>query len=155
MNYGGLAVILSFVLIIALFSFLRSRGGVMQRPEVAQFVLYDVKMNQSLVEAFHIQEKPRRFEKSNWEINKNKIGFFDESLKETLKMTFGMVEELNQDIKLAKKNKTSYQSINVAKLTDPLATCRQGLEDWMMENLGTTELPPKYPSIWGTLFGGQ
>lgn len=155
MNYGGLAVILSFVLIIAMFSFLRSRGGVMQRPEVAQFVLYDVKMNQSLVEAFHIREKPRRFEKSNWEINKNRIGFFDESLKETLKMAFGMVEELNQDIKLAKKNKTSYQSINVAKLADPLATCRQGLEDWMMENLGTTELPPKYPSIWGTFFGGQ
>jgi hypothetical protein len=154
-NYGGLAVILSFVLIIALFSFLRSRGGVMQRPEVAQFVLYDVKMNQSLVEAFHVMEKPRRFEKSNWEINKNKIGFLDESLKETLKMTFGMVEELNQDIKLAKKNKTSHQSINVDKLVDPLATCRQGLEDWMMENLGTTELPPKYPSMWGTLFGGQ
>ena len=155
MNYGVLAVVLSLVLVIALFSFLRSRGGATQRPEVAQFVLYDVKMNQSLVEAFYIQEKPRRFEKSNWEINKNKIGFLDESLKETLKMTFGMVEDLNQDIKLAKKNKTSHQSINVAKLVDPLATCRKGLEDWMMENVGTTELPISYPSVWDTFFTGR
>ena len=155
MDYGVLAVVLSLVLVITLFSFLRSRGGATQRPEVAQFVLYDVKMNQSLVTAFHLQEKPRRFEKSNWEINKNKIGFLDESLKETLKMTFGMVEDLNQDIKLAKKNKTSYQSINVSQLIEPLVTCRKGLEDWMMENLGTTELPNKYPSIWDTLFYGR
>ena len=155
MNYGILVVVLSLVLVIALFSFLRGRGGVMQRPEVVQFVLYDVRMNQALVEAFYIQEKPKRFEKSNWEINKNRIGFLDESLKETLKMTFGMVEDLNQDIKLVKKNKTSHQNINVAKLVEPLATCRKGLEDWMMENVGTTELPPKYPSVWGTLFGGQ
>lgn len=155
MNYGVLAVVLSLVLIIALFSFLRGRGGVMQRPEVVQFLLFDVKMNQALVEAFYIQEKPRRFEKSNWDINKKKIGFLDESLKETLNMTFGMVEDLNQDIKLAKKNKTSHQSINVAKLVEPLDTCRKGLEDWMMENIGTTELPTKYPSIWDTLFTGR
>jgi len=155
MNYGVLAVVLSLVLIIAVFSFLRGRGGVMQRPEVVQFVLYDVKMNQSLVEAFYIREKPRRFEKSNWEINKDRIGFLDESLKETLKMTFGMVEDLNQDIKLVKKSKTSHQSINVAKLVEPLATCREGLEAWMMENIGTTELPTKYPSIWDTLFTGR
>ena len=155
MNYGVLVVVLSLVLIIALFSFLRGRGGVRERPEVVQFLLYDVKMNQALVEAFYIQEKPRRFEKSNWEINKNKIGFLDESLRETLRMTFGMVDELNQDIKLAKKNKTSYQSINVTKLVEPLAVCRKGLENWMMENVGTTELPQKYPSIWDTLFYGR
>ena len=155
MNYGVLAVVLSLVLIIALFSFLRGRGGVRERPEVAQFLLYDVKMNQALVEVFYVQEKPRRFEKSNWEINKNKIGFLDETLKETLRMTFGMVDELNQDIKLVKKNKTSHQSINVTKLVEPLAVCRKGLEDWMIENVGTTELPTKYPSIWDTLFYGR
>jgi hypothetical protein len=154
-NYGVLAVVLSLVLIVALFSFLRGRGGVRQHPEVVQFLLYDVRMNQSLVEVFYIQEKPRRFEKSNWEINKNKIGFLDESLKETLKMTFGMVEELNQDIKLAKKNKTSHQSIDVTRLVEPLAVCRKGLEGWMMENVGTTDLPPKYPSLWDTLFYGR
>jgi hypothetical protein len=155
MDYGVLAVVLSIILVIALFSFLRGRGGVMQRPEVVQFVLYDVKMNQALVETFYIREKPKRFEKSNWEINKKKIGFLDESLQETLRMTFGMVEDLNQDIKLVKKNKTSHQSINVTKLVEPLAACRKGLEDWMMENLGTTEPPPKYPSIWDTLFYGR
>ena len=155
MDYGLLAVVLSLVLVVALFSFIRGRGGVTQRPETVQLVLYDVKINQALVEVFHIQEKPRKFEKSNWDINKRKIGFLDESLKETLNMAFGMVEEINQDIKLAKKNKTSYQSIDVSRLADPLATCRKGLEDWMMENVGTTELPIKYPSIWDTFFGSR
>ena len=155
MDYGVLAVVLSLILIIAVFSFLRGRGGVMQRPEVVQFVLYDVKMNQALVEAFYMREKPKRFEKSNWDINKKKIGFLDESLQETLRMTFGMVEDLNQDIKLVKKNKTSHHSIDVTTLVEPLATCRKGLEDWMMENLGTTEPPTKYPSIWDTLFYGR
>jgi len=156
MDYGVLAVVLSLILIIAMFSFLRGRGSTRQHPEIVQFLLYDVKMNQSLVTAFHMYETPpRKFEKSNWEINKNRMAFLDDSLKETLRMTFAMVEDVNKDIKLARKNKTSHQSINVSQLVEPLATCRKGLEDWMMENVGTTELPTKYPSIWDTLFYGR
>ena len=65
------------------------------------------------------------------------------------------IQDVNQDIKLARKNKTSHQSINVSQLIEPLDTCRKGLEDWMMENIGTTELPNKYPSVWDTLFYGR
>ena len=155
MNTGALFVVLSLLIVVVLFSFLRGRGGVRRRPEIIQLILNDVKMNQALVAAFYLREKPRQFERNNWELYKKNVGFLGESLNETLRLTFSMVEDLNQDIKLVKKNKTSHQSINVAKLTEPLAACRKGLEDWMMENLGTTELPTKYPSLIGTLFGQE
>lgn len=154
MDFGALGVVLTIVVVVVLFSFLRGRGGVRHRPEVIQFLLYDIKLNQALVEAFHQREKPRRFEKTNWEINKSKIGFLSESLKDTLRMTFDMVEEINQDIKLVKKNKSGdYKGINVTKLKEPLAKCREGLEGWLMDAIGTTEVPPRYPSLTGFLFG--
>ena len=154
MDFGALGVVLTIIVVVVLFSFLRGRGGVRHQPEVIQFLLFDVKLNQALVETFYQREKPRRFEKTNWEINKSKIGFLSESLKDTLRMTFDMVEEINQDIKLVKKNKSGdYGGINVTKLKEPLAKCREGLEGWLMDTIGTTEVAPRYPSITGFLFG--
>jgi len=154
MDPGALAVVLSIVVIVVLFSFLRGRGGVRHRPEVIQFLLYDVKLNQVLVDTFYQREKPRRFERTNWEINKSKIGFLSESLKETLKMTFGLIEDVNQEIKVVKKDKSrSHNEIKVGHLKEPLAKCREGLEGWLMDTLGTTEVAPRYPSITGFLFG--
>lgn len=154
MNLGPLILVLSVVVAVVLFSLLRGRGGVRHRPEVVQNLLYDIRLNQALVEVFHLRAKPRKFEKTNWEINKSRIGFLADSLKETLRSTFAIVEELNQEIKRVRKDKTlSYRSIDVSRLVEPLAACRKGLEGWMMENVGTTELPPRYPSITGFLFG--
>jgi hypothetical protein len=154
MDYGALALVLSIIVIVVLFSFFRGRGGVRHHPEVVQFLLFDVKLNQVLVDTFHQREKPRRLEKTNWEINKSKISFLGESLKETLKLTFAMVEEVNQDLKMTKKNKSlSYQDINVSKLKEPLARCREGLEEWLMDTIGTTEVSPRYPSLSGFMFG--
>jgi hypothetical protein len=155
METGALWVILSLVVVVMLFSFLRGRGGVRRRPELVQLILNDVKMDQALVEVFYVREKPRKFERNNWALYKNNLGFLGESLNETLRLTFGMVEDLNQEIKLAKKNKTSHQSINVTKLNEPLKASRKGLEDWMMENLGTTEPPLRHPSFLGTFFGQE
>ena len=108
------------------------------------------------MEAVYKREKPRKFERSNWEINKSKIGFLGEDLKETLRLTFGMVEEFNREIKLIKKNKAlSHQDMDISKLAEPLAKCREGLEDWLMETLGTTEVATRYPSLTGFLFGDR
>jgi len=154
MDFGGLALILSMVIVFVAFSFLRGRGGVRHRPEVVQLVLFDVKLNQALLETFYQREKPRRFERTNWEINKNKLGFLSDSLRETLKTTFAMVEETNQDLKVIKKDKSrSHKELDVNRLTEPLARCREGLEGWLMDTIGTTDVPPRYPSITGFLFG--
>lgn len=155
MDYGFLIVIVSLLIVVALFSFLRGRGGVRRHPEIVQLIRNDVRMNQALVTAFYLREKPKQFERNNWELYKSKVGFLGESLNETLRLTFSMIEDLNQEIKLAKKNKTSHQSINVTKLNEPLAVCLKGLEDWMIENLGTTDPPTKYPSLLGTFFGQE
>jgi hypothetical protein len=154
-DYGFLIVIVSILIVVALLSFLRGRGSVRRHPEIVQLIRNDVKMDQALVAVFYLREKPRKFERNNWELYKNNVGFLGESLNETLRLTFSMVADLNQELKLAKKNKMSHQGINVARLTEPLAASLKGLEDWMIENLGTTDPPTKYPSLLGTFFGQE
>ena len=154
MDPGALVLVLSIVVVVVLFSFLRGKGGVRRQPEVVQFLLFDVKMNQALVDAFYDRKKIRGFERTNWEINKSKISFLSESLKDTLRATFALVEELNEEIKAVKKDKTrDRREVDVTKLTEPLAKCREGLEGWLIETIGTTEVPIRYPSISGFLFG--
>ncbi len=151
---GPILVILSIVFIIVIFSFFRGKGGVRHKPEVVQFLLFDVKINQALVSTFYDRKKLRGFERTNWEINKSKISFLSESLKDTLRATFAMVVEVNEEIKVVKKDKTrDRREVDVSRLTEPLSKCREGLEGWLMETIGTTEVPPRYPSLTGFLFG--
>ncbi len=157
MDTGGLVLIVSVIVIVLLFSLLRGRGGsVRNRPEVIQFLLFDVKINQALVETYHQREKFKRFERTNWELNKSKISFLSDSLQETLKMTFSMVEDINAELKIIKKDKSrSFKEINVSQLEEPLAKCREGLEGWLIDAIGTTEVPIRYPSLTGFLFGDR
>jgi len=188
MDLGALPVIISLVVIMLVFTFLRRRigGGRGNQPAVVQSLLFDVKLNQALVETFHMREKPRKFERANWEANKDKIDFLEETfakkckdcghehedivercekcgsanlrdplqLRKTLSYVFQTVGEFNDQIQAAKKAKsTSYMNIDVGKLKEPLAKSKQGLEDWMMDTIGKKELPPKYPTLTGMLFG--
>ena len=156
MDSGALILVVTVVAILLLFSFLRRGGGVRNRPEVVRFLLFDVKVNQALIETFHQREKPWRLERTNWELNKSKITFLSDSLQETLKMTFAMVEEINAELKILKKDKSrSFKEMNVSKLKEPLAKCREGLEAWLIEAFGTTEVPIRYPSITDFLFGSR
>ena len=98
--------------------------------------------------------KPRRFENVNWQMNKDKIGFLGEELKEMLREVFAKVEEYNKLIKEAQKAKSdSYKSIDLTRFKELLDKCRQELEDWMVQKTGQKELPPKYPTLMGTFFG--
>ena len=156
MDTGAIVLIVTMIAVIVLFSIFRGKGGVRHRPEVVQFLLFDVKMNQSLIITFHDREKIRGFERTNWEINKSKISFLGESLKDTLRNTFTLVEELNAEIKAVKKDKTrDRHEVDVSKLAEPLAKCREGLEGWLMEALGTTEVKPRFPSLMGMFFGDR
>ncbi len=153
-DWGAVVLLLTMVVIFVIFSFARGRGGVRHQPEVVKFLLFDVKMNQALVDTFYERKKVRGFERTNWEINKSRISFLSESLKETLRNTFTMVEELSAEVKALKKDKTrDRREVDVAKLKEPLAKCREGLEGWLMETLGTTEVPIRYPSLTGFFFG--
>lgn len=154
MDTGAIVLIVSMLLIVVLYSIFRGKGGVRNQPEVVQFLLFDVKMNQSLSVTFYDREKLRGFERTNWEINKSRISFLGESLQDTLRSTFAMVEDIDQEIKAVKKDKTrDRREIDVSKLAEPLARCREGLEGWLMETIGTTEVKLKYPTMTGLFFG--
>lgn len=147
-------IILIIGIVLILFSLVRRRGGAAKYPEVVQALLYDVKLDQALAEHFLEITKLRRFENVNWLMNKDKIGFLGESLKDMLRETFKLVEEFNQQIKAAQKAKSdSYKTIDLTRFKELLDKCRQELEDWMVQKTGQKELPPKYPTLWGSLFG--
>jgi hypothetical protein len=147
-------VILIIGIVLILFSLVRRRGGAAKYPEVVQALLYDVKLDQALAEHFLEITKMRRFENVNWLMNKDKIGFLGESLKDMLRETFKLVEEFNQEIKAAQKAKSdSYKTIDLTRFKELLDKCRQELEEWMVQKTGQKELPPKYPTLWGSLFG--
>lgn len=154
MDLGALPVIITLGVVILLFWLLRRRGGIRQRPEVVQSLIYEVRLNQALVDTFHLRGKPRRFEDTNWHLHKNKLDFLEDSLQSILTEVFDTVEDFNQQIKAAKKAKTIDKlNLNVGKLKEPLANCKKGLEDWLEEHTGHRELPPKYPTLFGSLFG--
>jgi len=151
---GSWVIIAIVGIVLIFFSLLRRRGGAAKYPEVVQALLYDVKLNQAL--ALHFLEivKPRRFENVNWLMNKDRIGFLGESLKEMLIEVFAKVEEYNKQIKEAQKAKSdSYKAIDLTRFKELLEKCRQELEDWMVQKTGQKELPPKYPTLMGTFFG--
>ena len=147
-------VVVVLAIILLLFSLFRRRGGPAKYPEIVQSLLYDIKCDQALADTFLQREKPRRFEDSNWQMNKSKIGFLGESVKQKLKESFALVEEFNKQIKECKKTHSdSYKAIDLTKFKELLAKCRQELEDWMVEKTGQKELPTKYPTLTGFFFG--
>ena len=151
---GGWIVIVSLAVVLLLFSLLRRRGGPAKFPEVIQYILYDVKLNQVLVDTFKQREKPKTFETTNWVMNKARIGFLSETVKKLLKDTFVLIDTFNVEIKAAKRAKTeSFRNLDLTKLKEMLDECRKELEDWMMQNVGRKELPPKYPSLSSFFFG--
>jgi len=154
MGSGVLLVIFTIIVLVVIIALWRGAGGVKNRPQLVQNLLWDVKLNQGLVETFYLREKPRKFATTHWQASKTMLGFLEESLRSTLAEAFGMVEDSNQQIETVKRDKSGdHRDINVGKLNEPLARSKQGLEDWLLENTGHKELPPKYPSLRGTLFG--
>lgn len=154
MSAGAWILIITLGIILILVSLVRRRGGAAKYPEVVQSLLYDIRFNQGLSAHLFELEKPRRFENTNWLMNKEKIGFLGEQLKLMLKETFALVEEYNKQIKAAKKDKSdSYKTIDLTRFKELLDKCRQELEDWMIQKTGSKDLPPKYPTIAGMFFG--
>ena len=155
MDFDALPVLISLGVVLLLFYLLRRRGGsVRRRPELVQSLIYEVRLNQALVDTYHLREKPKRFESTQWQLYKDRIDFLEESLQKTLANVFSMVEEFNAQIKASRKARSNdFQNINVSKLKTPLAKSKKGLEDWLEEATGRRELPPKYPTLFGSLFG--
>ena len=152
-------VIAIIVLVLLQFVFRRRRGGRKERtpPEVVQSLLNEVKLNLTLIETSLSRQQVKRFKTDSWKRNKTKLDFLDQSLQTTLFNAFGIAEDFNQQIDAAKRHKsTIYPSdINVDRLGKPLTKSKEGLEEWLQENIGSKELPPRYPGVFDDFFGGR
>jgi len=155
-NTTNIIILIAVLGLILLQFFLRRRKPQALHGQIAQDMLLEVKLNQALVETYNLRPKPRRFEVTNWRRYKTRLDFLTQSLQGALSDTFMMVEDFNRQIETAKKYKSpSYTaSVDVSRLTEPLARSKEGLEEWLLANVGRIETPPKYPGILDSLFGG-
>ncbi len=154
---GNLLLILAVMGLILLVFFLRKGYRPERtRPEVVQNLLTEVRLNLALVGVFHLQQKPKKFELNSWQRNKTRVNFLAPSLQHALSEGFGMAEDFNRQIDVAKKSKSASHTVNidVDKLKEPLTKSKLGLEEWLLINIGAKQLPPKYPGIIDSLFGG-
>jgi len=154
---NNLPIIAAVIVVLLLqFLFWRPKPDRTQQ-DIAQNLLTEVKLNQGLVGIFGFRQKPKKFEVTSWQRNKNRLAFLNESLQSALSDAFDMVEDFNRQIDMAKKHRsTSYMvNLNVDKLKEPLAKSKQGLEEWFLIKIGKKEPPMKYPGIFDTLFGGR
>jgi hypothetical protein len=157
-NLGGnIIFIIAVLAIVVLFSLFRRRSPERDRPEIVRRLLSEVRINEALIEIFHRQPKPRRFETATWQLNKKKLDFFEQSLQVDLTSAFTLAEDFNQQLKAAKKAKSTDFKLNFdfEKMREPLVKSKKGLEDWLVAHFGGKEPPPKYPGITDVLFGGR
>ena len=155
MNFNPLPVIIILIVFAIVFTWVRFGGSkVRQRPDYVQRLIYEIRLNQALVETFRNREKPRKFETTTWRMFHNEMDFLEDSLQENLSDVFDIILEYNEQIQAAKKTRTYDQlNINVNKIKKPLAICRKELEDWLEETTGNRELPTRYPGMFGWWFG--
>ena len=125
--------------------------------EIVLSLLGDVGRNLSLVESFHLSRRVKKFATASWQRNRTRIDFLDESLQGVLTDAFMIAEDFNQQIEVAKKQKSAIYvaSIDVDRLKAPLTKSGQELEQWLVSNFGTKQPPLEYPSITDYIFGGR
>lgn len=154
MDSGLVFLVISLGVILLLFSLLRRRAGPKKYPEIVQYLLWDIKLNQALIANFQTRPKVRYFEENGWLLNKYKIGFLSETVKDMLKEVFTLVAEYNAVIRASKKNKdANYRSLDLNHFQELLTKCRKELEDWMVKTTGSVEYQPKAPGISSFFLG--
>jgi len=156
MNSGNIILIVAILGLVLLQFVLRRRKPETLHREIAQSLLMEVRLNQALAEGFHLRQKPRRFEVTTWQRNKTRLDFLAQSLQAALSDAFMMVEDFNRQIEAAKKYRSATYTANVdiGKLREPLDKSKEGLEEWLLANVGRKEPPMSYPGIFDSLFGG-
>lgn len=150
-GWQSFALVALFVIIFIVSIIFRKRKGDSAPIIIAMTLLRDVDKNQKLVQSFHFNWKTKKFKTENWKKFNDKLDFLDEELGKVLSAAFMMAEDFNERIAEAKRHKSSsyLATIQVDKLSMPLAKGREGLEQWVQENWGNREVHPKRRSLFG------
>ena len=124
---------------------LKRRKGERTPVEIATSLLSEVVDNQNGMETFNVQWQAKKFKTGSWKRNRAKVDFLDQALQHILADAFSILEDFNHEIGAAKKYKSSsyLASISVDRLRTPLARSKEGLEEWLQDNMGEKETLPK------------
>ena len=161
MDFSDPGNILFIVVIIGLvllqFVLRRRRSPAITQQQIVESLLSEVRLNIRLTEVLTLNWQARKYMTTSWLMNKNKLEFLNQSLQGNLSDAFAIAEDFNQQLSIAKKQKSSgyMASIDVAKLKEKLTKSREGLEEWLFSKTGTKEPQPKYPSMTDFLFGSR
>lgn len=150
-GWQNIGIIVLLIIFFIASIFLRKRKGGDAPMIVAMTLLRDIDKNQKLVQAFHFNWKARKFKTKNWQKYNDNLGFFSEELTEVLSVGFRMAEDFNERMEEAKKHKSSsyMATIQVDKLSVPLAEGREELEQWVQDNWENKDLYPKRRGLFG------
>lgn len=132
------AIIIPIVILIVLSIVMRRRRPAEKTDsEIVGSLFYDVSENLRLMEKFSYRGRPKKFRADSWKRNSEKIGFLPETLQNTLSRAFTLVEDSNQQIDTAKKQKTNIYltGVDAHKLEGPLTKSKEGLEEWIRANM--------------------
>ena len=152
MDFDAISENLPIILLIAGLVVLQFIAGRRRKPEssrqqIIQNLLLEVRLNQAMLESYHQRQKPKKFQTNDWTRNKDKIDFLGQSLQRNLSDAYMIIEDFIHQIDEAKKYRSAnyMASVNPDKLKEPLAKCRQGLQEWLLAS--TAANPPKRPNI--------
>lgn len=132
--------------------FIRRRKGSSAPMVIAMSLMRDVDKNQKLVQSFHFDWRTKKFKVDNWRKYCDKLNFLeDNELVDLLSSVFIMADGFNEKIVDAKRHKSSsyLATIQVDKLSVPLAKSREKLEQWIQDNWSNPEMFPKRRGLMG------
>lgn len=150
-------IILPVILIIVFQFFARKKGPKTSNThDIARQLLRELGLNRKLAEIFTYHHRSKKFISSTWKMVSTKVDFLDRPLQNRLSDTYMLIEDYNQQISSANKNRSaSYlASIDVGRLTEMIGKCEDGLKGWLKAAGGTTvEQKEEIPSIMDNILG--
>ena len=113
-------------------------------------IFANIRYAEKLRQEFSDSRKVRKFRVNGWEKNKRKVLFLPEELRTKLDGLFGNLADINIKIDTAMKFRSDAYlvTIDVNKLEQPLASCKEKLQKWLQANMHNPEYLPRRFSIF-------
>ena len=149
-NNSTVLFVIAMVLLAALavgVQFFRTRRSPLGR---VLRIFSNVKYDEKFCQDFNYSRSIGKFRTGAWEKTKEKVGFLPEDLRAELGRLFGIIADVNDRIEAAIHLKSNgyLAGIDVSKLQDPLAACREQLQKWISANMHNPEYLPKRRSLF-------
>ncbi len=157
-NLGGNLLLVAFVIgLLFLIGFITRgmRKPVQVQKEVVQDLLAETRLNQAVLEYFRARQEPKKFTVTGWKKNSKKVGFLSQPTQDALSDSFTMAEDFNRQVEAGRKHRSAgyIADLNVDKLKELLVRSQEGLEEWLVKNIGRKEPPLEYPGLFDGFFG--